>query len=219
MRRSLSASLGAVGLSIVLGLTAASASPAWADGGVVSVGPEIGSTLTQQPGAASVTFDSAVGDIDAATTVTVIGPDKKHYETSCPVVDGTTISTATMLGAAGTYTVSWKIASNSQRPRILQGSYSFDWDPAASVKIAAGTSTGPFCGIVSTSATSDASASVWSPTASSDNSEDTDASTSTAGAAVTTPEVVPWIVVAILVTTAISAAGALLATRRRRDRK
>ncbi len=139
---------GLVGLCTVVSL-ALSQAPAWAEGTVVSVTPAIGDTLTMQPGTVALTFDTAVGIIDATTTLSVIGPDYKHYETSCPTSIGTALSTTVLLGAKGTYTVQWLIAADNTRAQALEGSYSFQWTPAATTLIGEGTSTGPFCGIVS----------------------------------------------------------------------
>lgn len=152
-------------LTVTLAL--GSASPARADGEIVSVTPEIGSTLTEQPGQIGITFERAIGAIDAATTLTVLGEDQKHFETSCPsVVDDRTVRTTAVLGAPGTYTITWTVAAGDIRAEALHGSYTIDWAPAPEVQIAAGTSTGPYCGTATASATVAPSESTLSPTAS-----------------------------------------------------
>lgn len=193
------------------------ATPTWADGTIITVTPGIGSTIITQPSAITVTFETPIGHIDSATTLSVIGPDAKHYETQCPAVEDSTLSTTATLGTPGTYTVTWRIASTPNRPRALQGSYSFEWQPTSETKIAAGTSTGPFCGVVAASATAHESASTWSPRASSSSATgDSTQSGETPGSMDFSQTFLPWIAGAAMIVVIGSAAGTLIFARRRR---
>lgn len=203
------------------------ATPAWASDRIVGVSPEIGSTLSQQPGKVSITFSAPIGGIDPSATVSVIGPDQKHYETSCPIPDGDTVTVAASLGIRGTYTVSWVLPANADHDDTARGSYTFGWQPAADTMISAGTSTGPFCGIASstpsTTARSTPSAVTLTPTvvpssatvaaASSGASTGTGSPTTARGSA--EEGMLPVAIFGIIAVVALSVATALLRGTRR----
>lgn len=114
-------------------LPAASAS---AHNTVVATTPAEGSTITEQPGAVSLTTNDALLDFGENTVLQVVGPDGRHYETACAVVEGATAEVEAELGPAGAYTVVWQVVSTDGHP--ISGEFGFDWQPAAGQPVGAG---------------------------------------------------------------------------------
>ena len=210
-------------LAIALTLLLPTAS--YAADSVVSVTPDLGSTISEQPGSVSIVFDSPVGAIDANTTLSVIGPDDKHYETGCPQVDGDTLSAVTRLGDAGTYTVTWYMPASEPGSAELSGNYTFEWEPDSDTLISDGTESGPFCGV--TSSASSPSATASASTQASDNASD-GTSLSSAATALNAEDIVaelPAVVgsaIGVLIILSVAAAavvgGARAASRYRRGK-
>ncbi|GGM57432.1 copper resistance protein C [Longimycelium tulufanense] len=113
MRRSLTA-LALAGLALILG-----AGPALAHNALVSSDPADGSTLRGGPSKVSLVFDQDVleGGNTSFNTVTITGPDGKHYPTSDVKVEGTTVTANVgALGPAGQYTLGYRILSADGHP-------------------------------------------------------------------------------------------------------
>ena len=135
-------------LTLVGGLagTVLVAAPASAHDYVVSTTPKTGSTADAAVPKVEVTFDDVVLDPqhDGSTTVLqVTDAAGKHFETSCPTVSGRDISVPTALGAAGAYTVTWRIVSADGHP--VSGTFGFDYRPPSGTTSAAGQAAAP-CG-------------------------------------------------------------------------
>lgn len=119
------------------------AAPASAHSHVVATTPAEGSTVAEQPGAVSLTTNDALLDFGENTVLQVVGPDGRHYETTCAVVDGATAEVEAELGPAGAYTVVWQVVSTDGHP--ISGEFGFDWQPAAGQPVGAGAVASP-CG-------------------------------------------------------------------------
>jgi methionine-rich copper-binding protein CopC len=119
------------------------AAPASAHNYVVATTPAEGSTITEQPGAVSLTTNDDLLDFGENTVLQVVGPDGRHYETGCAVVDGATAEVEAELGEAGAYTVAWQVVSTDGHP--ISGEFGFDWQPAAGQPVGAGADASP-CG-------------------------------------------------------------------------
>src|SRR4051794_16177919 len=126
--------------------------PAAAHDSLASSDPADGSTVTAAPAAVTLTFDAAVLSTgNGATVLAVTGPGGTHYETGCPVVKNDELSAPVRLGAAGTYTATWRIVSSDGHP--VSDSIRFRYAPAAGAAASAGSATGPSCGSVVTPGT------------------------------------------------------------------
>ncbi|SKC70973.1 copper resistance CopC family protein [Krasilnikoviella flava] len=126
----------AVGGTLALGLATlgavAAAAPASAHNVVVGTVPGTGSTVTEAPETVDVTFDDVVLDLAAegsSTVVTVTDVDGTDHATGCPSTQDRTVSVPVTLGAAGEYTVDWRIVSADGHP--TSGEFSFTYDPPA----------------------------------------------------------------------------------------
>ncbi len=114
----------------------------------VGSSPATGATVTIANPTVSVTYDAVVLNPGrGSTALQVLGPgtSTRHHETTCATVKNATVSTATALGAKGTYTVLWRVVSADGHP--VTGSYTFRYAPTATAAAAAGTAAGPDCGI------------------------------------------------------------------------
>ncbi|MFB9430310.1 copper resistance CopC family protein [Streptoalloteichus tenebrarius] len=121
MRRTLAALLLA-GVALVAG-----AGPALAHNVLVSSDPKDGATLETGPGQVKLVFDQPVQQSAGETnlnTVTITGPDGKHYPAEKAKVDGTAVSAVIgALGPAGQYTIGYRILSADGHP--VSGSVKF----------------------------------------------------------------------------------------------
>ncbi|SHE65230.1 copper resistance CopC family protein [Streptoalloteichus hindustanus] len=121
MRRTLAALLLA-GLALVLG-----AGPALAHNVLVSSDPKEGATLESGPRQVKLVFDQPVQQSAGGAnlnTVTITGPDGRHYRAEEAKVDGTAVTAALdALGPAGQYTVGYRILSADGHP--VSGSVKF----------------------------------------------------------------------------------------------
>ena len=137
------------GAAVVAGVLALSAAPASAHNYVVDVGPAEGSVVTTQPESIFVTTNDALLDLDgtgASSGLQVSGPADAplYYGDGCVNIDGATAQTTAQLGAAGEYTVTWQVVSTDGHP--ISDEFTFDWQPAEGVELAAGSPTAPDCG-------------------------------------------------------------------------
>ncbi|MFT4221240.1 MAG: copper resistance protein CopC [Microbacterium sp.] len=95
----------------------------------------------------TLTFSSDPLDGEGASLVEVIGPDERHYETECPEIVGTDVTTPVELGGAGEYEIVFKVVSSDGHP--VSGSQSFTYEPKAGAAPAEG-SAAATCGAPST---------------------------------------------------------------------
>ncbi|MGF0116783.1 copper resistance CopC family protein [Promicromonospora sp. Marseille-Q5078] len=130
-RRSAVAALAAVGtLGLALVGAVGAAAPASAHNVVVGTAPATGSTVTKAPETVDVTFDDVVLNLSAdgsSTVVTVTDPDGTDRATGCPTSQDRTVSVPVSMGAAGEYTVDWRIVSADGHP--TSGEFTFTYDP------------------------------------------------------------------------------------------
>lgn len=132
-----SSALGAGGLiALVAGVIAGPALPALAHNTVIDESPKAGSTITTQPESVAIETSDALLDAEGATALDVLGPDGRHYATSCPSVDGAIASVPAELGPAGDYTVEWRVVSADGHP--ITGEFAFTWTPADGESLAEG---------------------------------------------------------------------------------
>ena len=192
--RRLTAALGALTLAGGLAGAVLVAGPASAHDYVVSTTPKADSTVDAAVKTVDVTFDDVVLDPqhDGSTTVLqVTDASGTHFESSCPTVSGRTITVPTALGAAGAYTVTWRVVSADGHP--ISGTFGFDYRPAAGVPSAAGQAGSP-CG----GSTAHAGAATSTPTS---------------GSSSVSPGVVVGVIGVVVV---LAAAVVVLVTRRAR---
>lgn len=154
--------LGGVLLAVVAVPFASTA--AFAHDALVGTDPASGATVTSLTQVA-LTFNDAVLGGDDANLVRVIGPDERYYETECPSLADTVVTSPVALGPAGQYEVEWRVVSSDGHP--VSGTFDFTYEPDGSTPAAAGSVT-PVCGPadatdVTTSGGGDASggAGVW----------------------------------------------------------
>ncbi|MGS2809730.1 copper resistance CopC family protein [Nocardia sp. MW-W600-9] len=108
-----------------LALTAGSAA---AHAALAGSDPADGARIDVAPARVTLTFSEAIQSSFA--TLTVLGPDGTHYEGGDLRADGSDLSTdLRALGAAGQYTVGFRVVSADGHP--IQGSYSFELTAAA----------------------------------------------------------------------------------------
>ncbi|MGB3909810.1 MAG: copper resistance CopC family protein [Pseudolysinimonas sp.] len=108
-----------VGVALVIGLVLAVPAPAAAHEGLVSSSPAAGSTVIAPPETVSLGFSDElldIGDSNGAFAIQVIGPDELFYNRGCVQRQGSTASTATVMGESGTYRVIWQVISADGHP-------------------------------------------------------------------------------------------------------
>ncbi|WP_028938489.1 copper resistance CopC family protein [Pseudonocardia spinosispora] len=104
---------------------------AWAHNVLVNSDPVNGSSVAAGPAKVTLKFDLPVQQ--SFSTVTVLGPDGLHYEGGPSQVDGNSVSApVNPLGAAGKYTVGYRIVSDDGHP--VSGSISFTLTQAGTGK-------------------------------------------------------------------------------------
>jgi methionine-rich copper-binding protein CopC len=122
------------------------AAPVQAHDELAASSPASGATVTTVPHSITLTFDEPVLDYGTSAALIVTGPggSKRHFETTCPRIDGRAVSAPVELGASGRYTVTWRVVSDDGHP--VSDSFSFTLDRPAGTEAAAGSATGPACG-------------------------------------------------------------------------
>ncbi|MCJ0892055.1 copper resistance CopC family protein [Rhodococcus sp. ARC_M5] len=116
----------------ILTATALSIAPASAHATLQSSNPAENAVLDAAPDAVTLTFNQNVQSNFA--TVTVVGSDQSQWAASEPVVDGSTVTVdLDGLGAAGEYTIGYRVVSADGHP--ITGSIPF--------QLTQGTSTPP----------------------------------------------------------------------------
>lgn len=141
-------------LALAIGALIAGAGSATAHDVLQSSDPANGSSLTTAPTQLTLTFSASPQD--GFTTVTVTGPDGKHYPVGdLSEMDTTVTAPIGPLGPAGEYTVGYRILSSDSHP--VAGSIVFTLtapDPAAAGATGSGTAD-PEPSVVSTTNTAD----------------------------------------------------------------
>jgi methionine-rich copper-binding protein CopC len=123
-------------IALIAAVLAGPAVPALAHNTVIGESPKAGSTVTMQPESVAIETSDALLDAEGATVMDVLGPDGRHYATSCPSVDGAIASVPAELGPAGDYTVEWRVVSADGHP--ITGEFAFTWTPADGESLADG---------------------------------------------------------------------------------
>ncbi len=101
----------------------AGAGAASAHAALVAADPADHATLAEPPQRVTATFNEEMQEAFAA--MTVVGPDGNLWSTGDPQVQGTTVSVAVRpLGAAGTYTVNYRVTSADGH--VVSGAWSFE---------------------------------------------------------------------------------------------
>ncbi|MDL9980760.1 copper resistance CopC family protein [Microbacterium sp. ASV49] len=148
--------LGLVGTVVALAGVLTFASSASAHDSIVSTDPAANGTTT---GVSAVTI-SFSGDLiggEGAEIIQVKGPDGRYYETACPALSGTDMTSPVALGPSGTYEVEWRAVSSDGHP--VSGSYVFTYAPdAAATATPAAGSAKPVCGDAAPTAAPDSAA-------------------------------------------------------------
>jgi methionine-rich copper-binding protein CopC len=138
-----------VALSAVLGAAVSIvgvAAPAQAHNYLVSSTPKAGETLTALPEAFAITTNDMLLNIDgkgAGFGLQVTDSVGKYYGDGCVAIEGTRMSTAAALGAAGAYTVTWQAVSTDGH--TVSDSYGFTWQPPGGFAPSVGSTQVPDC--------------------------------------------------------------------------
>jgi methionine-rich copper-binding protein CopC len=126
-------------VALCVGAVLFSAAPAWAHSFLVDSTPAEGEVLTTLPDTFSVSANESLLDIVGDGTgfgMLIEGPDGLYYEDGTVVIDGATLSTPALLGAAGDYTLVWQLVSADGHP--VSGEIPFSWEPPADFEPATG---------------------------------------------------------------------------------
>jgi copper resistance protein C len=92
-----------------------SAGPALAHNTLVSSDPQDGARLTTGPARITLTFDQPVNG--GFNTITLTGPDGRHWNTGDVTTSGNAVSTAVLpLGPAGEYVTGYRVVSADGHP-------------------------------------------------------------------------------------------------------
>jgi hypothetical protein len=161
--------------------------------------------VTEQPGSISLETNDELLDLDGGSVIEVQGPDGRYYGDGCTIVDGATAAMEAELGAAGDYTVTWRVVSTDGHP--ITGTWAFTWQPAAGVALAEGSDAPGDCGgtaVVSTPG----------PDETGDGGDATDSTQPGDDASAAFPTDALWIVGGVLAA-AVAALVTWLAVRRR----
>ncbi|WP_410872971.1 copper resistance protein CopC [Nocardia sp. A7] len=112
----------------VFAALALTAGPAAGHAALSGSDPAAGARIDTAPTRVTLTFNEAI-QLSFAS-LTVLGPDGTHYEGGDLRANGSDLSTdLRALGAAGQYTVGFRVVSEDGHP--IQGSYSFELTRAA----------------------------------------------------------------------------------------
>lgn len=111
---------------------------------IVSTTPGDGETITVQPELISVTSSDKMIELGSALQVSGPGDSSLYYGDGCVDISGAVASMPAKLGAAGTYTVKWRVTSADGHP--IDGVYTFEWAPTEGTELADGVAAAPNCG-------------------------------------------------------------------------
>lgn len=142
------ASAALTALVLVGATLGAATAPAFAHNSVVSISPEPGSVVTEQPGAIKVTTNDNLLDLageGAGSAMQVSGPADapRYYGDGCATVFGPTLEAQVQLGQPGEYTVVWQTVSTDGHS--ISDRFTFTWQPDASQTLGEGSATAPAC--------------------------------------------------------------------------
>ncbi|UJP09709.1 copper resistance protein CopC [Microbacterium sp. KUDC0406] len=124
-------------IAVPVGATAASAHDS-----LVDSDPATGSTVTTLT-KVDLTFSADPIGGEGADVIQVKGPDGRYYETGCPALNGSVVSTPVQAGPEGDYEVLWRVVSSDGHP--VAGTFTFTFAPDGNVAAAKG-SADPQCG-------------------------------------------------------------------------
>jgi copper resistance protein C len=133
--RTIAGTLGAcllLTLGILLGSVLGPASPAFAHNYLVTSTPEAGSTATELPKQFSVTTNENLDDLNGNGSgfgIDIIDAAGLYYGDGCVKIDGPTLSTDPVIGAAGKYRFVWQVISDDGHP--VSNEFTFEWAPSA----------------------------------------------------------------------------------------
>ncbi|GAA1786645.1 copper resistance CopC family protein [Leucobacter iarius] len=136
--RGIRAALAGAALALVAVPFAASA--AFAHDSLVSATPAP-DTTTGSVDSVVLQFNNSPLGLEEGNLVQVIGPDGKYYETSCPTLSATQVTTPVKLGPAGKYEVEWRVVSSDGHPVADRFTFTYTGEPAPGVR-----SKTPHCG-------------------------------------------------------------------------
>ena len=137
----------AIGSLVVSASILGLASPAFAHNFLVSSTPAAGQTLTTLPSKFVITTNEALLDLSghgAGFAFDIEDAQHRFYGDGCVTVDGSSMSTAPTIGAAGNYRVVWQIVSADGH--IVSNQYTFTWAPSGAFTPSVGTSHPQDCG-------------------------------------------------------------------------
>jgi methionine-rich copper-binding protein CopC len=117
--------------------------PASAHNSAISSTPADGSTVTVQPGTLTLVTNDELLNVPASNVMVVKDSSGRFYGDGCSSVKGASISTSAQLGAAGEYTVQWRVVSADGHP--VSGSWTFRWEPSAAQQLTEGVTSQPAC--------------------------------------------------------------------------
>ncbi|WP_416442507.1 copper resistance protein CopC [Leucobacter sp. HNU] len=128
------------GTALALVAVPFAASAAFAHDSLVSATPAPDAT-TGAVDSVVLQFNNSPLGLEEGNLVQVIGPDGKYYETSCPTLSATQVTTPVKLGPAGKYEVEWRVVSSDGHPVADRFTFTYTGEPASG----AGSET-PHCG-------------------------------------------------------------------------
>ena len=127
----------------VLGLSG----PAFAHNFLVSSTPAAGQTLTALPSKFVITTNEGLLDLSghgAGFAFEIEDAQHRFYGDGCVSVDGSSMTIASAIGAAGKYRVVWQLVSADGH--IVSNQYSFTWAPSDSFRPSVGSGHPQDCG-------------------------------------------------------------------------
>lgn len=132
-----------------LALSGAFAAPAFAHAALTGTSPESGADATDIT-AVSLTANEELLDLgDGEGFVLAVSDAEGHfYGDGCVTVDGTSASMPVQLGAAGEYTVAYRVVSADGHP--IEGSWTFTYSPAPDALAGTAYVEMPVCGEAAT---------------------------------------------------------------------
>ena len=183
----------AVSAATVLAASALSVAPASAHASLQSSNPTENAVLDAAPDEVTLTFNQSVQQY--FVTVTVVGSDSHDWAASDPVVDGSTVTVdLDGLGAAGEYTIGYRVVSADGHP--ITGSIPFQLTQSSPAATAAA-ATPPATNLDFTNKAEPAAA---------EDAQETSDRSDTSGFPI-------WIIAVVVV--AVGASGVLFALRKR----
>lgn len=132
----------------VAALIALPALPASAHDYLIGSTPASGAHVTTSIGQVTLDYNDIVQDLEGrGALVEVTNAAGRHFETGCATVQDTAVSVPVALGAAGTYTVNWRVVSADGHPVASAPGTAwlpvvFSYTPPQGAKVSNGMATG-----------------------------------------------------------------------------